>query len=34
MRGGLLHRGGFRTLLIGQGVSSLGDWMATIAFMA
>jgi MFS family permease len=34
MRGGVLSRGGFRTLLIGQGVSSLGDWMATIAFMA
>ena len=34
MRGGALNRGGFRTLLIGQGVSSLGDWMATIAFMA
>jgi MFS family permease len=30
----VLSRGGFRTLLIGQGVSSLGDWMATIAFMA
>lgn len=34
MRGGVWHRRGFRTLLIGQGVSSLGDWMATIAFMA
>ena len=34
MRGSVLNRGGFRTLLIGQGVSSLGDWMATIAFMA
>jgi MFS family permease len=34
MRDGVLNRGGFRTLLIGQGVSSLGDWMATIAFMA
>jgi MFS family permease len=34
MRGGVLRPGGFRTLLIGQGVSSLGDWMATIAFMA
>lgn len=30
----LLRRGGFRTLLIGQGVSSLGDWMGTVAFMA
>jgi MFS family permease len=30
----LLRRGGFRTLLIGQGVSSLGDWMGTFAFMA
>ncbi len=29
-----MGRSGFRTLLIGQGVSSLGDWMATIAFMA
>jgi MFS family permease len=25
---------GFRDLLIGQGVSGLGDWMATVAFMA
>ena len=25
---------GFRTLLIGQGVSALGDWMGTFAFMA
>jgi MFS family permease len=30
----LLGPGGFRTLLIGQGVSSLGDWMGTFAFMA
>jgi MFS family permease len=30
----LRRDGGFRTLLIGQSVSSLGDWMATIAFMA
>ncbi len=31
---GLLRRSGFRTLLVGQGVSALGDWMGTIAFMA
>lgn len=30
----LLRRQGFRDLLIGQGVSGLGDWMGTIAFMA
>ena len=30
----VLRRGGFRTLLIGQGVSALGDWMGTFAFMA
>ena len=30
----LLRRRGFRDLLIGQGVSGLGDWMGTIAFMA
>ncbi len=30
----VLARGGFRTLLIGQGVSALGDWMGTFAFMA
>jgi predicted MFS family arabinose efflux permease len=30
----LLRRSPFRTLLVGQGVSSLGDWMATFAFMA
>jgi MFS family permease len=32
--GGLVKRPGFRNLLIGQGVSALGDWMGTIAFMA
>jgi dTMP kinase len=30
----LLRRGGFRTLLFGQGISALGDWMGTIALMA
>jgi dTMP kinase len=30
----LVRRRGFRTLLAGQGVSSLGDWMGTVAFMA
>jgi predicted MFS family arabinose efflux permease len=30
----LLRRGGFRTLLIGQAISALGDWMGTFAFMA
>ena len=30
----LVGRHGFRTLLVGQGVSALGDWMGTIAFMA
>lgn len=30
----LLRRRSFRDLLIGQGVSGLGDWMGTIAFMA
>jgi MFS family permease len=29
----LLQRRGFRLLLAGQGVSALGDWMGTIAFM-
>jgi MFS family permease len=33
-RPALLQRGGFRTLLIGQSISSLGDWMGTFAFMA
>lgn len=32
--GTLVRRRGFRDLLIGQGVSGLGDWMGTIAFMA
>lgn len=32
--GSLVRRRGFRDLLIGQGVSGLGDWMGTIAFMA
>ena len=30
----LLRPGGFRTLLVGQAVSALGDWMATFAFIA
>lgn len=30
---GLLARRGFRYLLIGQGVSALGDWMVTVALM-
>lgn len=29
----LLQRGGFRRLLVGQAVSSLGDWMATVALL-
>lgn len=29
----LLARRGFRSLLIGQGVSALGDWMVTVALM-
>ena len=29
----LLRRKGFRSLLIGQGVSALGDWMGTFALM-
>jgi predicted MFS family arabinose efflux permease len=32
--GSLLRRRGYRTLLVGQGVSALGDWMGTVAFMA
>jgi len=32
--GDLVRRRGFRDLLAGQGVSALGDWMGTIAFMA
>lgn len=30
----LAGRPGFRALLVGQGVSALGDWMGTVAFMA
>lgn len=30
----LLGRRGFRLLLTGQGVSALGDWMGTVAFIA
>ena len=30
----LVRRRGFRTLLVGQGISALGDWMGTVAFMA
>lgn len=30
----LLGGGGFRRLLVGQSVSSLGDWVATLAFIA
>jgi MFS family permease len=30
----LVKRSRFRDLLIGQGVSALGDWMGTVAFMA
>jgi dTMP kinase len=30
----LLRRRGFRSLLIGQGISALGDWMGTFALMA
>jgi predicted MFS family arabinose efflux permease len=30
----LVRRTGFRDLLLGQGVSSLGDWMGTVALMA
>jgi dTMP kinase len=32
--GTIVRRRGFRDLLIGQGVSGLGDWMGTVAFMA
>src|SRR5690349_25077168 len=28
-----VRRRGFRTLLVGQSVSALGDWMGTFAFM-
>jgi MFS family permease len=31
---GVVARKGFRALLVGQGVSALGDWMGTVAFMA
>ena len=30
----LLRRRAFRTLLVGQTISSLGDWMGTVALMA
>ncbi|MCU1430472.1 MAG: tmk [Actinomycetia bacterium] len=30
----VVRRRGYRTLLIGQGVSALGDWMGTFAFIA
>ncbi|MGH9025624.1 MAG: MFS transporter [Acidimicrobiia bacterium] len=30
----LVRRPGYRGLLAGQGVSALGDWMGTVAFMA
>jgi len=30
----LWRQSGFRALLVGQGVSAFGDWMATVAFMA
>src|SRR5690242_6948807 len=29
----VVRKRGFRTLLVGQGVSALGDWMGTFAFM-
>jgi MFS family permease len=32
--GTVVRRSNYRDLLIGQGVSSLGDWMGTVAFMA
>ena len=32
--GDIVRRRGFRDLLVGQGVSALGDWMGTVAFMA
>src|SRR5437588_10888067 len=32
--GALLRATGFRRLLIGQGVSGLGDWVATLALIA
>ena len=30
----VLRRGGYRDLVIGQAVSSFGDWMGTVALMA
>jgi len=30
----IVRRPGYRDLLVGQGVSALGDWMGTVAFMA
>src|SRR5213593_1281155 len=30
----LVRRPGYRALLVGQGVSALGDWMGTVALMA
>jgi MFS family permease len=32
--GTLVRKPGFRDLLLGQGISGLGDWMGTVAFMA
>lgn len=32
-RAGALRRQGLRDLFIGQGISALGDWMGTVAFM-
>jgi len=32
--GSLVRERGFRTLLVGQGISALGDWMGTVAFIA
>src|SRR5690349_24178188 len=29
----VVRKRGYRTLLVGQGVSALGDWMGTFAFM-
>ena len=31
---GLLRAGPFRRLLVGQGISALGDWVGTVAFIA
>lgn len=30
----LIRRSGFRRLLVGQGISGVGDWMGTVALMA